>query len=548
LGLATSHLTFVQFLPMQRILICDEMKFRPGSFDREGFAIEYVANMPREEILRRLPEFDGLITRSRTKVDPELLEAGSKLRVVGRGGVGVDNIDLGAASRKGIVVFNAPEANTVSAGELAITLMLAASRGVARSDKLIRAGQWDRKYLGREVREKTLGIVGLGRIGTIVANRAMGLKMNVIAFDPYISDRKFELLGVKRAHSLEALLAQIDVLTVHVPMTEETFDMIGAREIALMPAGGIVVNAARGGIINEAAIAAALEDGHLFAAGVDVFITEPPSLDNPLLGRDDVVLTAHLGANTTEAQDRVGNEILERVCAALQGDYSHGAINAPKLDASTLEKLGPYMTLAERMGIMLAQLEIGTATEIEVEFAGKFPSLSMGGANPSELEPVFSSVLIGYLKRMTEETPNFVNARALAIEQGIVVSIKHTDESEDYANEIKVTMSDGKRVRSLSGTCFGRQPRITRIRNYRLEIAPEGFALIATNFDQPGVVGKIGSLLGEANVNIASMQLGRDAPGGKALFALGLDARPSDTILETIRAQDFIESAFVVEF
>jgi D-3-phosphoglycerate dehydrogenase / 2-oxoglutarate reductase len=533
---------------MMRILICDEMKFRPGSFDRPGFEIEYVVNMPREDVLKRLGEFDALITRSRTKVDLELLEAGSRLRVVGRGGVGIDNIDLESASRRGIIVLNAPEANTVSAGELAITLMLAASRGVARSDKLIRNGKWDRKYLGREVKEKTLGIVGLGRIGTIVANRAMGLKMNVVAFDPYIGDRKFELLGVKRAHSLEELLPQCDVLTVHVPMTEETFGMIGAKELAQLPEGAIVVNAARGGIVNEAALAAALEDGHLFAAGVDVFVTEPPEKDNPLLGRDDVVMTAHLGANTVEAQDRVGNEILERVCAALQGDISHGAINAPRLDAVTLEKLGPYMILAEKMGVMLAQLEIGSAQELEVEFAGSFPSLNVGGASSAELEPVFASVVIGYLKRVTDETPNFVNARALARERGINLNLRFTAESEDYANEIRVTMSDGKRVRSLAGTCFGRQPRITRIRNYRLEVAPEGYALVATNYDRPGVVGKIGSLLGEANVNIAGMQLGRDAPGGKALFALTLDARPSDAILETIRGQDFIESAFVVEF
>ncbi len=533
---------------MQRILICDEMTFRPGTFDREGFDIEYVVNMPREEILRRLPEFDGLITRSRTKVDPELLEAGSKLRVVGRGGVGVDNIDLEAASRRGIIVLNAPEANTVSAGELAIALMLAASRGVARSDKLIRNGKWDRKYLGREVKEKTLGIVGLGRIGTIVANRAMGLKMNVVAFDPYISDRKFELLGVKRAHRLEDLLAQINILTVHVPMTEETFGMIGAKELAQLPADAIVINAARGGIVNEEALAASLEDGHLFAAGIDVFVIEPPAANHPLMGRDDVVMTAHLGANTVEAQDRVGEEILERVCAALQGDISHGAINAPRLDASTLERLGPYMTLGEKMGAMLAQLEIGPAKELEVEFAGKFPSSNVGGAPDSELEPVFSSIVIGYLKRATSETPNFVNARALAKEHGINLTVRFTEESEDYANEIKVTLSDGKRVRSLAGTCFGRQPRLTRVRNYRLELAPEGFALIATNIDQPGVVGKIGTMLGDAKVNIAGMQLGRDAPGGKALFALSLDARPSDAILETIRSQNFIESAFVVEF
>ena len=262
--------------PQWRILICDEMQFKPENLIRQGFQIEYIPNMPREQILARLSEFDSLITRSRTKVDLELLEAGSNLRVIGRGGVGVDNIDLEGASRRGIIVLNAPEANTISAAELAITLLLAASRGVTRSDRLTRAGVWDRKYLGREVKDKTLGIVGLGRIGTIVANRAMGLKMNVIAYDPYISSRRFELLGVKRANTLEELLPQVNALTVHTPLTDETKDMIGAKEIALLPNGAIVVNAARGGIINEAAIAAALEDKHLFAAGIDVFVEEPP--------------------------------------------------------------------------------------------------------------------------------------------------------------------------------------------------------------------------------------------------------------------------------
>ena len=388
--------------PQWRILICDEMQFKPENLIREGFQIEYIPNMPREQILARLSEFDSLITRSRTKVDLELLEAGPNLRVIGRGGVGVDNIDLEASSRRGIIVLNAPEANTVSAAELAITLLLAASRGVTRSDRLTRAGVWDRKYLGREVKDKTLGIVGLGRIGTIVANRAMGMKMNVIAFDPYISSRRFELLGVKRANTLEELLPQVNALTVHTPLTEETKDMIGAKEIALLPDGAIVVNAARGGIINEAAIAAALEDKHLFAAGIDVFIEEPPQKDHPLLLRDDVVITAHLGANTLEAQDRVGSEILERVCAALNGDVSRGAVNAPKMDADTLEKIGPYMKLCERMGHMLAQLEIGAAQELEVEFSGRFPG---------DLEPIFSSVLVGYLRGILEEIPNLINAR-----------------------------------------------------------------------------------------------------------------------------------------
>jgi D-3-phosphoglycerate dehydrogenase / 2-oxoglutarate reductase len=522
-----------------RILICDEMQFKPENLIREGFQIEYIPNMPREQILARLPEFDSLITRSRTKVDLELLEAGTNLRVIGRGGVGVDNIDLEAASRRGIIVLNAPEANTVSAAELAITLLMAASRGVTRSDKLTRQGIWDRKYLGREIKEKTLGIVGLGRIGTIVANRAMGLKMNVIGYDPYISSRRFELLGVKRANTLEELLPQVNALTVHTPLTEETKDLIGAKELAMLPSGAIVINAARGGIINEHAIAAALEDKHLFAAGIDVFVEEPPKLDHPLLGRDDVVITAHLGANTLEAQDRVGSEILERVCAALNGDVSRGAVNAPKMDNDTLEKIGPYMKLCERMGHMLAQLEIGAAQELEVEFSGRFPG---------DLEPIFSSVLVGYLRGILEETPNLINARALAKERGIALTLKTSEESEDYANEIKASISDGKRVRSVAGTCFGKQPRLTRIRNYRLELAPEGWVLICTNIDQPGVVGKIGSMMGEAGVNIAGMQLGRDEPGGKALFALSLDAKPNNDVLEKIRALEFIESAFAVEF
>jgi D-3-phosphoglycerate dehydrogenase / 2-oxoglutarate reductase len=535
-------------MPDFRILICDEMQLKPESLVRAGFSIEYVANMPRETILSRLPEFDALITRSRTKVDLELLEHGPKLRVIGRGGVGVDNIDLEGASRRGILVLNAPEANTVSAAELAITLMLAASRGVARSDKQIRKGTWDRKFLGREVKEKTIGIVGLGRIGTIVANRAMGMKMNVVAFDPYIPDRRFELLGVTRAHTLPELLRQSDVVTVHTPLTDETLDMIGAKELEMLPRGAIAINAARGGIINEAALAAALEDGHLFAAGIDVFITEPPAPDHPLMGRDDVVMTAHLGANTLEAQDRVGSEILERVCAALQGDVSKGAVNAPRMDAATLEKIGAYLNLGQKMGRMLAQLEIGSAHEIEVEFTGKFPSVNVGGSHEGEIESIFTSVLVGYLSGITDDKPNLINARALAKERGISLTLKTTEESEDYANEIFASVSDGKRVRKVAGTCFGKQPRLTRIRNYRLEIAPEGCVMLCTNDDRPGVVGRIGNMLGEAGVNIAGMQLGRDEPGGKALFALSLDQRPPQAMMDAIRGLEMIETAFLVEF
>jgi D-3-phosphoglycerate dehydrogenase len=276
----------------------------------------------------------------------------------------------------------------------------------------------------------------------------------------------------------------------------------------------------------------------LFAAGVDVFQDEPPAPDHPLLGRQDVVVTAHLGANTAEAQNRVGSEIIERVCAALAGDVSRGAVNAPAMDSRTMELIGPYLTLGEKLGRMLAQLQVAPASEIEVEFAGEFP------ADP---DPIFTSLLVGYLRDITEERPNMINARALARERGIALTTRTTARSEDYVNEVRVTVSDGRNVRRAAGTCFGRQPRLTRIRNYRLELAPEGHILVCTNFDRPGVVGTIGTMLGEAGVNIAGMQLGRDEPGGKALFTLSLDARPATEVLERIRALDVIESAYSVE-
>lgn len=522
-----------------KILICDEMLLRPESLTRSGFTIEYVVNMPRADVIARLPEFDALITRSRTKVDAELLAAGPRLKVIGRGGVGVDNIDVEAASRRGILVLNAPEGNTASAAELAITLMLAASRGVARSDTLIRAGTWDRKYLGREVEGKTLGIVGLGRIGSIVAKRAKGLEMKVVAYDPYIGDTRFETLGVERARDLSLMLPRIDVLTVHTPATEETVGMIGPKELGLIKPGAIVVNAARGGIVQERALAAALADGHLFAAGIDVFTTEPPPADHPLVGRDDVVMTAHLGANTVEAQGRVGAEIVESVCAALHGDVSRGAINAPALDADTMTRLGPYLTLAERMGRMLGQLGLNAATEIEVEFAGRLPG---------DTEPVFTSVLIGYLRNITDQPANLINARALAKERGIMLTQRVTEISEEYANEVRVTLHDSERVRRVSGTVFGRQPRLTRIKTYRMELPPEGFVLICTNIDKPGVVGKVGTLLGSKGINIAGMQLGRADPGGQALFTLSLDSRPDPSVIDDIRNMDVIESVFLADF
>ncbi|GAA5502408.1 D-3-phosphoglycerate dehydrogenase [Deinococcus xinjiangensis] len=523
-----------------RVLICDEMN--PGNLQHAGFEIDYEGNMERAETLRRLPEYDALITRSRTKVDKELIDAaGPRLKVIGRGGVGVDNIDLDYASLKGLLILNAPESNNVSAAELAIMHLMSAARGLTRSDSKTRAGTWDRKFLGLELKDKTLGIVGLGRIGSIVADRAQGLRLNVVAYDPYVPENKFERLGVERAESLEDLLRRVDFLTVHTPLTEETQGMIGAAELALLKKDAIVVNAARGGIIEEQALVDALASGHLFAAGVDVFVDEPPTEGHIFLGAPNLGITAHLGANTREAQERVGAEIVSRVLDALQGDVSKGAVNAPALDARTMEVLGGYLQLGEKLGRILAQL-LPAAHDVEVTFRGEFP------ADPA---PVVTAVLVGYLSGSTDEKPNMINARALAKERGVNIAIREEQDSPDYQTEVivKVTAhgADKDRSRTVGGTVFGKSPRLTRLRDFRVELEPEGYILIASNEDKPGAVAKLSNLLGTWGVNIAGMALGRAQKGGQALFTLTLDDNLSAEQLQAIRDLDVIESAFLVK-
>lgn len=526
---------------MLRVLICDEMN--PGNLSFPGFELQYEGNLPRAETLRRLPDFDALITRSRTKVDRELIDAaGPRLKVIGRGGVGVDNIDLDYASLRGLLVLNAPESNNVSAAELAIMHLMAAARGLTRSDAKTRAGDWDRKYLGLELKDRTLGVIGLGRIGSIVADRAQGLRMHVVAYDPYVPDSKFERAGVKRAATLAELLAQVDAVTVHTPLTDETRGMLGEAELAQLRPGCIAVNAARGGIIDERALVNALNSGHLFAAGIDVFVDEPPTPEHIFLHAQNLGITAHLGANTVEAQERVGAEIVGRVLAALHGDVSRGAVNAPALDAKTMEALGGYLQLGEKLGRILTQLLPG-ADDIEVTFRGEFP------ADPA---PVLTAVLVGYLAGSTDVAPNMINARALAKERGLNVAVREQQDSPDYQTEVivKVTApgkSEGTvRSRTVGGTVFGKSPRLTRLRDFRVELEPEGYILIASNEDKPGAVAQLSTLLGSWGVNIAGMALGRAQKGGQALFTLSLDDALTSDQLEAVRSLDVIESAYLV--
>jgi D-3-phosphoglycerate dehydrogenase / 2-oxoglutarate reductase len=512
---------------MAKILVTDTIQL--GEYDFPDMQVDYREGIGREELLGIAGNYDAIITRSRTQVDAGLIQAAKNIKVIGRGGVGVDNIDIDAASRKGILVLNAPESNNVSAAELAIALMMAAARGIGRSDKQIRNGTWDRKFLGRELKGATLGIVGLGRIGTLVTKRVQGLGMKVLAYDPYLSKNRAEDLKVELYDNLKQMLVKCDFLTVHTPLTEETFGMIGRDELACLPSHAVVVNAARGGIIQEDALADALKANKIFAAGLDVFVGEPPKTDHPLLSLDNIVLTAHLGANTEEAQARVGAEILDRVVMALRGDISRGAVNAPSMAPGVMEALGDYLELGESLGKMASQLSKGRPRELQIEFSGTFPS---------DPEPIAVAVTKGFLEPMLDEAPNYINAPSIAKERDIRVSKISASRSRGYTNHVMVTVTtdEGKgETTSIGGTVLGNHPRIVSINGFTIEIRPEGTMLLCTNYDRPGAVGKVGTVLGNAGVNISSMQLSRVGEDGLAMFALALDQTPSDETLAVLR-------------
>ena len=510
---------------MFRILVTDAIALGQVRFD--DAEVDDRAGIGRADLLRTVADYDALITRSRTLVDEALLTAaGPRLKVVGRGGVGVDNIDLDAASRRGILIVNAPEANNVSAAELAIALLLAAARGVARSDAGVRRGAWDRAFLGREVDGATLGIVGLGRIGSLVAGRAQGLGMRVLAYDPYITSRRAEELGVGLVDDLHAMLGQIGFLSVHTPLTDETRGLIDAAALAAMPRGAVVVNAARGGIVDEAALAAALDSGGVFAAGLDVFVEEPPGPDHPLVGREDVVVTAHLGANTVEAQRRVASDILERTVRTLRGDLTMGVVNAPALAPEVVAKLGRHLELGEALGKVVAQLAHGRVHELVVEFAGEFPL---------DPDPIAVGVAKGFLEPVLSDPPTYVNALALAKQRDVRVTRVVAARPRGYLTHVRVTARSDDGASSVAGTVLGDHPRIVEIEGYPIEIRPEGTMLICTNYDRPGAVGRVGTVLGDAGINISGMQLSRVGDDGLAMFALTLDQVPGEIVLAVLR-------------
>ncbi len=523
-----------------KILIADPLSDQGVDILKSEKNIEVDVNtdLSHEKLLERIGYYDALIVRSGTDVTSEVIKAGDRLKVIGRAGVGVDNIDVRAATRRGILVVNTPGANTVSAAEHTMTLLLALSRNIAPANISLRSRKWERRqFMGVEVYGKTLGIIGLGRIGTEVARRAVAFGMHVMAADPYISPDHAALLDIRLVENHE-IVQKADYISVHLPLTDETHHLLSQKEFAAMKDGVRVINCARGGILDEAALYDAIVNGKVAGAALDVYEDEPP-LDSPLLGLDSVLTTPHLGASTTEAQIHVAVEIARQVLDALSGRPVRNAVNMPPISPADAEKIGPYVELAEKLGVFQSQLIDGHVTEVHIDYSGEV----------AEHTTTIISIALqkGLIERFLGETVSYVNAPLIARERGIKVVETRSNAVEGFSNLISVTVKTDRGEKRAAGTIFGtRDGRIVRVNDYHVDVVPQGYMLVISNQDKPGVVGALCTLLGRFDINIAAMSLGREEPGGEAVFILNLDSVVPDEVMDQIKLLDNIREARLV--
>lgn len=519
---------------MLRVLVTDTLAESGLDILRaaKDLELDYRPGLEGEALLTAVAESDALITRSGTAVTPELVSAGSRLRIIGRAGVGLDNVDLDACTRRGILVINAPTANIMSATEHTMAMLLALCRNIPEAHASVKRGEWTRsKFMGIELDGKTLGVIGLGRIGSRVTVRARGFNMRVLAYDPYIADSVFERFNAQRV-TLDELLAQSDFITVHTPLTDETRRMIGAAEIARMKDGVVVLNIARGGIYEETALAEALASGKISGAALDVYEEEPPGKDHPLVNAKNVILSPHIGANTIEAQDRVAVQTAEMVVEALRGSIFVSAVNLPFEGISDADA-APLIKLAEKLGAFVAQLMNKPVSRAEVELWGL----------EERLTKILSvAALKGLLAPHLAESVNFVNAQQIAQARGIAISSTTHPTPRDYANLITFRASSATEEICVSGTVFHEQnQRIVSVNDYRVEFKPEGHILYIINKDVPGVVGRVGTTLGDHEVNIAEYNLARSDSGGTAMAIITIDSPLSDDALTALRVMPAIK-------
>lgn len=507
---------------MPKILVSDKLSDKGLAILKaaKGLDVDVKTGMKTEELVKVIGGYDGLVIRSGTKVTPAVIEAGKNLKAIGRAGIGVDNIDLPSATKSGIVVMNTPSGNAVTTAEHTLAMMFAVCRKVPQATASTRAGKWEKgKFMGTELCNKTLGIIGVGNIGRIVADRAQGLKMKVVGYDPFLSAEAAEKIGVTLV-DLPELYRRADIITLHAPLMEKTKNIINRDSFRKMKKGVYLINCARGGLVHEGDLAAAIQEGVVAGAALDVFEQEPPPADHPLLKMDQVIFTPHLGAATDEAQENVAVEVAELIVDFFTKGTVRNAVNFPSVSGEALKILRPYIELAEKLGSLLGQLASKLPSEAVIEYSGQILNYN--------LAPVTQALLKGLLQPMVSDiSVNYVNAPMVARERGLKVVESKVTEDEDFSNLIEVLVKNGKEERRVSGTIFGKNnPRLVRIDDFYLEAVPEGTILVIHNRDRPGVVGNVGTALGKLQINISRMQLGLTQGEAIALYNVEGDVTP----------------------
>lgn len=516
---------------MKRVLVSDSLSAEGVEIlnSEADLQVDVKTGMSPDELKEVIGDYHGLVIRSATKVTEEILEAATNLEVVGRAGIGVDNVDVPAATKKGVVVMNTPGGNTTTTAEHALSLMMSLVRNVPQATMSMKEGKWEKKkFQGHEITGKTLGIVGLGAIGSIVADRALGLKMKVVAYDPFITPERAKKLGVEQV-DLDGLYEKADIITIHVPKLKETTDLICKETIAKMKDGVYIVCAARGGIVNETDLLEALESGKVAGAALDVFSEEPPG-DIPLLQSPKLICTPHLGASTEEAQTAVALQVADQISDYLVRGIIVNALNVPSVPQEALERMRPYIELAESLGKFQAQLGVEGIKGIEIELSGH-------AAEGGHTALLTAAALAGLLSGVVGDWINLVNAPVAARERGIKIKETTASNGEDYTSLIRIRVDAEKGGMSLAGAIFGkREPRIVEIDSIAIEAIPQGNILVLNNYDKPGLVGSIGTTLGDNKINIGQLQFGRDEPGGRAITVVNVDSDPDQKTVDALAA------------
>lgn len=526
---------------MYKVLITDPLS---------EFGIQQLLDAPDVEVVRQtnlspsdlltvIGDYDALLVRSQTQVTAEVFAAGKKLKAVGRAGVGVDNIDVNAATQAGIPVINAPDGNTISTAEHSFAMLMAVARNIPQAHKKLVDGTWDRKsFQGVELNNKVLGVIGMGRIGSEVAKRAKAFGMTVMGYDPFLTEERAQKMGVIHA-TVDEICRNADFITVHTPLTKETRHIISSREFSKMKDGVRLINCARGGIIDEKALYEALTTGKVAGAALDVYEEEPP-VDNPLVGHPKVVTTPHLGASTIEAQENVAVDVSEEILKVLRGEPFKNAVNLPSIPAHVMEKVQPYFTLGEKLGHFLAQVTVGSISEVEIKYSGELTDV--------DTSPLTRTVLKGVLSFRLGEEVNFVNAPLLAKVRDITVTEQKAAQNKGFTNLLTVSLKTTQETRTVAGTRLnGYGARIVKIDDYAIDVAPEGYLLYIHHNDRPGVIGRVGSILGENSVNIATMQVGRRDVGGDAIMMLSVDKPLTAELLDTMGELAEVKSVTQIE-